>query len=185
MTALAWGQAGELQYLRADWAGGRFSLSGWPCHLEPLPLCAAAIAPTGCMVTTHVWPGVPRGNFTKASSLWRPLLVGTGRWIPVIYLFPQGKKLPANISEDAEEGEVSDEDSADEMEDDCKLLNGDVSGSPGSACREPGVGPQHPRPILSTKGIYLPQRERGQGVRDKDRRWRVREKGKGTREGAL
>uniref|UniRef100_A2AP18-5 Isoform 5 of 1-phosphatidylinositol 4,5-bisphosphate phosphodiesterase eta-2 n=1 Tax=Mus musculus TaxID=10090 RepID=A2AP18-5 len=96
----------------------------------------------------------------------------------------KGKKLPANISEDAEEGEVSDEDSADEMEDDCKLLNGDVSGSPGSACREPGVGPQHPRPILSTKGIYLPQRERGQGVRDKDRRWRVREKGKGTREGA-
>lgn len=52
---------------------------------------------------------------------------------PVIHLFPQGKKLPANISEDAEEGEVSDEDSADEIEDDCKLLNGDVSGSPGSA----------------------------------------------------
>lgn len=39
----------------------------------------------------------------------------------------KGKKLPANISEDAEEGEVSDEDSADEMEDDCKLLNGDAS----------------------------------------------------------
>lgn len=40
---------------------------------------------------------------------------------------PQGKKLPANISEDAEEGEVSDEDSADEIDEDCKLLNGDVS----------------------------------------------------------
>lgn len=40
---------------------------------------------------------------------------------------PQGKKLPAGISEDAEEGEVSDEDSADEMDEDCKLLNGDVS----------------------------------------------------------
>lgn len=40
----------------------------------------------------------------------------------------QGKKLPANISEDAEEGEVSDEDRADEIEEDCKLLNGDVSG---------------------------------------------------------
>ncbi|KAG8142267.1 hypothetical protein E2320_006202, partial [Naja naja] len=38
-----------------------------------------------------------------------------------------GKKLPANISEDAEEGEVSDEDSADEMDDDCKLMNGDAS----------------------------------------------------------
>uniref|UniRef100_A0A8D2JEF1 Phosphoinositide phospholipase C n=1 Tax=Varanus komodoensis TaxID=61221 RepID=A0A8D2JEF1_VARKO len=38
----------------------------------------------------------------------------------------KGKKLPANISEDAEEGEVSDEDSADEMDDDCKLMNGDV-----------------------------------------------------------
>nr|XP_028696818.1 1-phosphatidylinositol 4,5-bisphosphate phosphodiesterase eta-2 isoform X5 [Macaca mulatta] len=37
----------------------------------------------------------------------------------------KGKKLPANISEDAEEGEVSDEDSADEIDDDCKLLNGD------------------------------------------------------------
>ncbi|CAO2590236.1 1-phosphatidylinositol 4,5-bisphosphate phosphodiesterase eta-2 [Lemmus lemmus] len=39
----------------------------------------------------------------------------------------KGKKLPANISEDAEEGEVSDEDSADEIEDDCKLLNGEAS----------------------------------------------------------
>lgn len=42
-------------------------------------------------------------------------------------LFLQGKKLPASISEDAEEGEVSDEDSADEIDDDYKLLNGDVS----------------------------------------------------------
>uniref|UniRef100_A0A2K6THC6 Phosphoinositide phospholipase C n=1 Tax=Saimiri boliviensis boliviensis TaxID=39432 RepID=A0A2K6THC6_SAIBB len=39
----------------------------------------------------------------------------------------KGKKLPADISEDAEEGEVSDEDSADEIDDDCKLLNGDAS----------------------------------------------------------
>ncbi|XP_072831673.1 1-phosphatidylinositol 4,5-bisphosphate phosphodiesterase eta-2 [Vicugna pacos] len=39
----------------------------------------------------------------------------------------KGKKLPANISEDAEEGEVSDEDSADEIDDDCKLLDGDGS----------------------------------------------------------
>ncbi|XP_045868355.1 1-phosphatidylinositol 4,5-bisphosphate phosphodiesterase eta-2 isoform X4 [Meles meles] len=39
----------------------------------------------------------------------------------------KGKKLPASISEDAEEGEVSDEDSADEIDEDCKLLNGDVA----------------------------------------------------------
>lgn len=55
-----------------------------------------------------------------------------------MHLLPQGKKLPANISEDAEEGEVSDEDSADEIDDDCKLLNGDVSraggGGAGAAC---------------------------------------------------
>ncbi|KFP08334.1 1-phosphatidylinositol 4,5-bisphosphate phosphodiesterase eta-2, partial [Calypte anna] len=39
----------------------------------------------------------------------------------------KGKKLPANISADAEEGEVSDEDSADEIDDDCKIMNGDAS----------------------------------------------------------
>ncbi|KAJ8780636.1 hypothetical protein J1605_000679 [Eschrichtius robustus] len=39
----------------------------------------------------------------------------------------KGKKLPASISEDAEEGEVSDEDSADDIDDDCRLLDGDAS----------------------------------------------------------
>uniref|UniRef100_W5MEN6 Phosphoinositide phospholipase C n=1 Tax=Lepisosteus oculatus TaxID=7918 RepID=W5MEN6_LEPOC len=39
----------------------------------------------------------------------------------------KGKKLPPNIDENAEEGDVSDEDSADEIEDDCKLMNGDTS----------------------------------------------------------
>uniref|UniRef100_F7CZJ3 Phosphoinositide phospholipase C n=1 Tax=Ornithorhynchus anatinus TaxID=9258 RepID=F7CZJ3_ORNAN len=39
----------------------------------------------------------------------------------------KGKKLPATISEDAEEGDVSDEDSADEIDEDCKLVNGDAS----------------------------------------------------------
>ncbi|XP_046727343.1 1-phosphatidylinositol 4,5-bisphosphate phosphodiesterase eta-2a isoform X2 [Silurus meridionalis] len=39
----------------------------------------------------------------------------------------KGKKLPPNIDENAEEGDVSDEDSADEMEDDYKLMNGDTS----------------------------------------------------------
>ncbi|XP_069597728.1 1-phosphatidylinositol 4,5-bisphosphate phosphodiesterase eta-2 [Ranitomeya imitator] len=39
----------------------------------------------------------------------------------------KGKKLPSSISDDAEEGDVSDEDSADEIDDDCKLINGDAS----------------------------------------------------------
>ncbi|KAK2504316.1 hypothetical protein MC885_011289 [Smutsia gigantea] len=39
----------------------------------------------------------------------------------------KGKKLPACISADVEEGDVSDEDSAEELEDDCKLLSGDGS----------------------------------------------------------
>lgn len=48
-------------------------------------------------------------------------------FIEIYFPLPlQGKKLPPNIDEDAEEGDVSDEDSADEMEDDCKLMNGDV-----------------------------------------------------------
>ena len=34
--------------------------------------------------------------------------------------------------------------------------------------------------VLSTKEVYLPQRDRGQGIRDKDRR--IKEKRKGTRE---
>ncbi|XP_018083340.1 1-phosphatidylinositol 4,5-bisphosphate phosphodiesterase eta-2 isoform X6 [Xenopus laevis] len=41
----------------------------------------------------------------------------------------KGKKLPASISDDAEEGDVSDEDSADEIDDDCKLINGDWKAS--------------------------------------------------------
>ncbi|XP_056278301.1 1-phosphatidylinositol 4,5-bisphosphate phosphodiesterase eta-2a isoform X1 [Pseudoliparis swirei] len=39
----------------------------------------------------------------------------------------KGKKLPSSIDVNAEEGDVSDEDSADEMDDDCKLMNGDTS----------------------------------------------------------
>ncbi|TMS15996.1 1-phosphatidylinositol 4,5-bisphosphate phosphodiesterase eta-2 [Larimichthys crocea] len=45
----------------------------------------------------------------------------------VSLLYSRGKKLPPNIDENAEEGDVSDEDSADEMEDDCKLMNGDTT----------------------------------------------------------
>lgn len=39
----------------------------------------------------------------------------------------QGKRLPPHLSDDAEEGEVSDDDSADEIEDDFKLRNSNVS----------------------------------------------------------
>lgn len=39
----------------------------------------------------------------------------------------QGKRLPPYLSADAEEGEVSDDDSADEIEDDFKLKNSTVS----------------------------------------------------------
>lgn len=38
----------------------------------------------------------------------------------------QGKRLPAYLSADAEEGEVSDDDSADEIEDDFKLKSNNV-----------------------------------------------------------
>lgn len=41
----------------------------------------------------------------------------------------QGKRLPAYLSADAEEGEVSDDDSADEIEDDFKLKSSNVSTS--------------------------------------------------------
>lgn len=38
----------------------------------------------------------------------------------------QGKKLPANIDADAEEGDVSDEDSGEEDEEEEQQINGDV-----------------------------------------------------------
>ncbi|CAJ1065280.1 -phosphatidylinositol 4%2C5-bisphosphate phosphodiesterase eta-1 [Xyrichtys novacula] len=42
----------------------------------------------------------------------------------------KGKRLPAYLSADAEEGEVSDDDSADEIEDDFKLKNSNGNGNP-------------------------------------------------------
>lgn len=45
----------------------------------------------------------------------------------VCLLSIQGKRLPAYLSADAEEGEVSDDDSADEIEDDFKLKSSNVS----------------------------------------------------------
>lgn len=44
----------------------------------------------------------------------------------LILVSPQGKRLPAYLSADAEEGEVSDDDSADEIEDDFKLKSSNV-----------------------------------------------------------
>lgn len=46
---------------------------------------------------------------------------------PHLSLSFQGKRLPAYLSADAEEGEVSDDDSADEIEDDFKLKGSNVS----------------------------------------------------------
>lgn len=48
---------------------------------------------------------------------------------PHLALSFQGKRLPAYLSADAEEGEVSDDDSADEIEDDFKLKSSNVSSS--------------------------------------------------------
>lgn len=44
----------------------------------------------------------------------------------VCLLSIQGKRLPAYLSADAEEGEVSDDDSADEIEDEFKLKSSNV-----------------------------------------------------------
>lgn len=56
----------------------------------------------------------------------------------------QGKKLPYHLGDDAEEGEVSDEDSADEIEDECKFKLHYVS------CRL--------RPLFA---LHVPQKEWG------------------------
>lgn len=53
--------------------------------------------------------------------------VGLSPPVSFVCLFsPQGKRLPAYLSADAEEGEVSDDDSADEIEDDFKLKSSNV-----------------------------------------------------------
>lgn len=46
----------------------------------------------------------------------------------------QGKRLPAYLSADAEEGEVSDDDSADEIEEDFKLKSSNVRKEWGCKC---------------------------------------------------
>lgn len=61
---------------------------------------------------THIW--VKRHVGAALSSLFLPLVS------------LQGKRLPAYLSADAEEGEVSDDDSADEIEDDFKLKSSNV-----------------------------------------------------------
>ena len=43
-------------------------------------------------------------------------------------------------------------------------------------------GPDLAQTVLNTNEMYLPQRDKRQGIRDKDRRQVMREKGGGTRE---
>lgn len=61
-------------------------------------------------------------NAYMGQTPWRccPLISS----LPLVCL--QGKRLPAYLSADAEEGEVSDDDSADEIEDDFKLKSSNV-----------------------------------------------------------
>ncbi|KAG7260945.1 hypothetical protein CRUP_038488 [Coryphaenoides rupestris] len=66
------------------------------------------------------------GHLPSPESLRGKILVKV-KIVVQIKIPVRGKKLPPNIDEDADEGDVSDEDSADEMEDDCKLMNGDTS----------------------------------------------------------
>lgn len=61
---------------------------------------------------THMWVKRHVGAALSSHSL------------PLVCL--QGKRLPAYLSADAEEGEVSDDDSADEIEDDFKLKSSNV-----------------------------------------------------------
>ena len=47
--------------------------------------------------------------------------------------------------------------------------------------KEIGVGSGPQDQVPSSKDVYLPQRDEGKGIRDRDRRARRREKGKGAR----
>lgn len=59
--------------------------------------------------------------------IWVKRHVGAALSSPSLALVSlQGKRLPAYLSADAEEGEVSDDDSADEIEDDFKLKSSNV-----------------------------------------------------------
>lgn len=66
----------------------------------------------GWILKTHIWVKRHVGAALSSPSL------------PLVCL--QGKRLPAYLSADAEEGEVSDDDSADEIEDDFKLKSSNV-----------------------------------------------------------
>lgn len=63
----------------------------------------------------------------KSEAFWRIKDVVSHHSSPHLSLSFQGKRLPAYLSADAEEGEVSDDDSADEIEDDFKLKSSNVS----------------------------------------------------------
>uniref|UniRef100_A0AAZ3SS25 Phosphoinositide phospholipase C n=1 Tax=Oncorhynchus tshawytscha TaxID=74940 RepID=A0AAZ3SS25_ONCTS len=55
----------------------------------------------------------------------------------------KGKRLPLYLSIDVEEGEVSDDDSADEIEDDFKLKNSNVSCNRSKSCSDMQLNPFH------------------------------------------
>lgn len=151
---------------------GRVTLSHFPVYCCYSTNCLHSYNPS---VTWNSKKELYKGPF-----LWQPLPAagflispwGFSHYLPL----PQGKKLPANISEDAEEGEVSDEDSADEIEDDCKLLNGDVSGGQRPCLRPRGLQetPEwapNPQDQFSAQRSFICPREREGGESEnKDRR---------------
>jgi hypothetical protein len=49
-------------------------------------------------------------------------------------------------------------------------------------CESVGIHLGPPNQVLNTNDIYFPPEEQRAGLRDKDRRQRKKEKGKGTRE---
>lgn len=67
------------------------------------------------------------GEWGFKKHIWVKRHVGASLSFPSLVLVSlQGKRLPAYLSADAEEGEVSDDDSADEIEDDFKLKSSNV-----------------------------------------------------------
>lgn len=77
-----------------------------------------------CFLLEHFWGA---GCVSLPVHIWVKRHVGAALSSPSLPLVSlQGKRLPAYLSADAEEGEVSDDDSADEIEDDFKLKSSNV-----------------------------------------------------------
>lgn len=83
------------------------------CSCPASCVCAGCVSlPVQESFKKHIWVKPHVGAALSSPSL------------PLVSL--QGKRLPAYLSADAEEGEVSDDDSADEIEDDFKLKSSNV-----------------------------------------------------------